>query len=96
MIKETEDYNNIFISKGKIIYNILQKNKNLKEEALSIGKKKALKMYIEYNKFNEGKILENLRKNINLQKEKLSVEHKKAYNMFIIDGKTDFQLKSIE
>ena len=33
-------------------------------------------MYIEYNKFNEGKILENSRKNINNQK--LSVEHKKS------------------
>ena len=79
LIKETEDYNNIFILRGKIIYNLLQKNKTLKEEALSKGKRKALKMYIEYNKLNEGKIFENSWKTIFPRK--LSVQPKKAYNI---------------
>ena len=59
LIKETKDYNDIFILRVKIIYNLLQKNKTLKEEALSKGKRKALKMYLDYYKLNEGKFDEN-------------------------------------
>ena len=44
MIKETEDYNEKYL-KGKRIFEILNGNSNVKEEALSVEKKEALKVY---------------------------------------------------
>ena len=51
MLKETEDYNKKYL-KGKMIFEILNKNNNVKEEALDTEKKAALEIYIKHSSLN--------------------------------------------
>ena len=51
MIKEKEDYTEKYL-KGKRIFEILNKNNNIKEQAISDDKKEALKIYIHDTSIN--------------------------------------------
>ena len=51
LIEETEQYNERYLM-GKMIYEILNKDGRIKEEALSAGKREALKIYIHDSPLN--------------------------------------------